>query len=483
MPEINCRDVPHIITKIKEGTTWPVFLIYGDEFIYKSVFKDLLHTLVPPAERTVNYEPINGEEEDVFEMVALLNTYPLLPAPKVVAIHNSRIFYSQKASKNLLEKSKNAFERGEIKDASRYFLDTLSLFGWSLDDMQNGKWKKLSDRDFKEVLKLEEEEVEPRWIDKVINFCVKHNLNVPDYRDQASILNEALKEGFPETNHLVITTEYVDKRSPLYKTITEIGLAIDCSMPHGDKAADKRAQREIVKKSVKNVLEKAGKTISDKGFSSLYEKIGFDLRTFKEELTKLITFIGNRKEIRLEDIEILTERTRRNPVFELGNAIASADAMGATSVLSDLLSDNVHPLQILTAMTNQIRKLILAKDFIRSNDGNVWESRMTYPMFQKKVLPRMISRDQKVLESRQKSSLGGKGTTGKRDLMLAKGHHPFAVYRTLQHADRFSFNDLLEAMNVLLKADLNLKTASKEPKIVLEQAIFRICRKGSTTNM
>lgn len=434
--EITHKDLSKLLAEIKGGTVCPVYLLHGDEFLYKSAFKSLLDALVSPHNQGLNYEAIDGASENVYQIIERLNTFPLIPSAKVIAVHGTGIFYSAVAVDDLLRKSKEAFEQENLEESARYLLHMLSVSGMSLDDARDGK--KLADG---------------AWLGQVVDYCIYEKMTVPTHQDDAEALNDAILAGFPETNHLVLTTDLVDKRRKLYKTIKKTGAVIDCSVPKGDKTADKRRQQEALKAHMREALRRAGKTMAHGGFEALYEKIGPDMRSFANELEKLIAFVGDRMEILPSDIETASKRTKQDPIYEMTNAIAERDTRKALFFLDSLLKNNFYPLQVLSAATNQIRKLILAKDFIQDKHGSGWERDLSYGAFQKIILPELEKREPDFLTSNA---------------------HPFAIYKTLKQSDNYTVEELIGAFEVLLDADIRLKSSGQNAKIVLEHAILNI---------
>ena len=455
MSELVYKAFPGLLAEIKGGTICPVYLLYGDEFVFKSAFRSLLDAIVPPHHQGLNYEAIDGSGEKSYEIVQRLNTFPLIPSAKVIAIHDTRVFYSSVVINDLLQKSKEAFEMKNLRESAHHFLHMLSMAGMSIDDVQEKNWERVSDNELREYLVVEgEEKAGSGWLGQIISYCIQEQLTVPAHQGAAEVLNEAILAGFPETNHLVLTTDIVDKRRKLYKTIKRMGVVVDCSMPKGDRAAEKRKQQEALKEHMKKVLESAGKTMAPGGFEALYEKIGPDIRGFSSELEKVVTFVGAQKEILLSDVETTSERTKQDPIYEMSNAIAERDTRKALFLLDSLLQNNVYPLQVLAAIANQIRKLILAKDFIHTRSESGWRKDLTYAGFQKTVLPD--------LEKREPD-------------LLTNNAHPYAVYMTFRQSDNHTMRELTSALEFLLDADIRLKTSGQDAKMVLEQGILRIC--------
>lgn len=452
MSELSYKALPEVLAEIKAGTICPVYLLYGDEFLCRSAFKSVLGALVPPHHQDLNYEAIDGAGENVYEIIQHLNTFPLIPSAKVVAVHGTRIFYSAVVMDDLLGRSKEAFEMEGLEESARYLLYALSMAGISLDDVREGNWKGVSDKKLRERF---EQDDNSGWLGQVIAYCVQEKMAVPVHQDDADVLNDAILAGYPETNHLVLTTDLVDKRRRLYKTIKKIGVVVDCSVPKGDRKADKDRQQAALKTHMKKILKKVGKRMAPGGFESLYEKIGPDMRSFDSELEKVVTFVGDRDEILPTDVETISKRTRQDPIYEMSNAVAKRDTHKALFFLDSLLRSSIHPLQVLAVVTNQIRKLILAKDFIHSEYGNGWRKDLSYAAFQKMILPK--------IEKREPDSLTG-------------NTHPYAIYMTLKQSHNYTLEELIGALELLLDTDIRLKSTGQNPKMVLEHAVLGICK-------
>lgn len=453
--EISYKDIPELVAAIGKGMVAPVYLLYGDEFVYKSALKSLLDAIVSPPHQDLNYEVIDGATENVYDVIHRLNTFPLIPSAKVIAIYDTRVFYSAVVTHDLLHRSKEAFEMENLRESAHHFLYMLGMAGLSIDDIQERNWERISDNALRDHLVVEgKKEGGSGWLDQVISYCIQEKLTVPVHQDDAEVLNDAILSGFPETNHLVLTTDIVDKRRKLYKTIKRVGMAVDCSMPKGDRVAEKRKQQEALKGHMKKILESVGKTMAPGGFEALYEKTGPNMRSFSGELEKVVTFVGEQREILPSDVETISEKTKQDPIYEISNAVAERDTPKALFFLDNLLQNNVYPLQVLAAIANQIRKLILAKDFMRGRSESGWRKDLSYAGFQKIIWP--------ALEKREPDLLTGNA-------------HPYAVYMTFKQSDNYAFEELTGALEVLLDADIRLKTTGQDAKIVLEAAMLRIC--------
>ncbi len=467
----------------------PVYLICGEAYLCKAAFDTLLKALLPESTHSPNYEAFDGGDDVIGDVLERLNTYALLPGTKVVALRDARLFYSRQNDRLILEKVRAAFKEGHLKKAAKLFTGLLALLNLSFDDVAPGTCVK--------ALKLDAQSVnDGDWLDRVIAFCRDNNIMVPTGQDAPSLMQAALEKGFPSNHHLVLTTDVFDRRRSLYKSIQGKGVIIDCSVPKGSRQADKRAQETVLNNTMQAILKQHRKRIAREAYQVLHEMTGFDLTTFTGNLQKLIDYVGERQEITVEDVEAVARRTKTDPIYAFTNALADRSTANALFFLDSLLADNLHPLQILAAMTNQVRKLLIAKDFEQGPNGREWHAGITYRQFQQRVIPAIQAHDRDLqahLEAWEQdlktTGRAGDGSAkkprpaGRRqvpsDLMLAKNpKNAYPIYQTLLKAANFSMAELLAALDRLSQTDLALKTTGQNAKIVLEDTILAVCGFG-----
>ncbi|MBW1850688.1 MAG: hypothetical protein JRJ15_04535, partial [Deltaproteobacteria bacterium] len=417
MPEIKYKALKAYLKKLKEGREAngfaPVYLIYGEELLYKTAFEMLLNALIPGPERSLNYESIEGANENIHEALQRINTYSLLPDTKVVAICDAKIFYSKQNEGMLLEKAKEALEANNIGKAATYFLSLLGRMNLTYDDVQKPERHK--------TLKLDADRFgDSEWLDQIVAYCVEKNRPIPGGEDIAGTLAGAIENGFPKNNYLIVTTDMVDKRRRLFKTIRETGMTIDCSVPKGDRRADRMAQEAVLNERMRTVLDKTGKTMDESAYTALVEMTGFALRTFSNSLEKLVNYVGDRKEITAEDVQDVLERTKKDPLYDFTNAVTDKNTENALFYMDSLLSggDVGHPLPLLAAISNQIRKLLILKDFTKTRHGRDWHANVTYANFKRHIMPAVQAFDTatiKQLETWEADISGSGDTDAKRE--------------------------------------------------------------------
>jgi len=488
MSEIHHSDLTGYLKTLDGERPAPVYLLYGEEMLYKDAFHLLLDRIIPESQRSFNYDPLDGATEDMADVIAGLNTYALMPGRKVVALMESRLFYSDQDEQSLIERAMAAWEKNHLKKAAQYVIALLERLNIAVEEVRTASDReRLKDSDLFQA--------GGEWLDAVLDFIAHKGQRLAKAEDSAALLQNAIEKGFPHGHHLIITSEWVDKRRRLFKAIKQQGVIVDCSVPRGDRKADRMAQQSVMSDTMRSVLSESGKAMDKPAFERMTAMTGFDLATFSNNLRKLVDYVGSRETITQQDVEFVLKRTKKDPIYELTNAMAERRCLDAIFFLESLLAADIHFLQALAAMTNQIRRLLLARDFIDSPAGRDWQAGCPYARFQRQVLPAVQAGDLKLSEivtawedgAAGPPVAGSKKAPGKAkkgraelaaDLKIARTpHNPYPIYQLFKNADNFSRDDLISAMAYLQQADLQLKSSALNPKLILEEAILHICRR------
>lgn len=445
----------------------------------KKACEGILGVLVPPVERAIGVEYFDGGEEPIGGVLSSVNTYALLCGSKVVVLKDARLFYSAKAQQGLREKMVQAAQSGDMKKASRPFLNLMALAGLAFEDLASPALRiKIAD---------DVDGEPPSWFSSLLDYCRENGLRIPEKHDDADLLKTAMEKGFPNGHRMVMTTDFVDRRKALFKAIQETGLVVDCTVPKGETRADRLAQDATMQAAMEDALAQASKRMAVDARKRLMQWTGFNLRTLSGSLEKLISFVGDRKTITDADVTTVLRRTRKDPIFEFTNAVADRDLPASLFFMKSLLDDGIHPLQLLAAAANQIRRLLLAKDFIVRDRGRSWSDRMTFPQFKSGPF-KAVQADDAASASRAEAwdSLLNPSAEGKKrkesatsDLVLAKNpKSPFPVFQTLKKADNFSLEALASAMVDLSQTDVRMKSTGQDPRMLLEAFLINLCHKS-----
>jgi DNA polymerase III subunit delta len=482
MPEIKYQALQQHLKETGNTSFPPVYLIYGEDFLYEQIAKHIVDVIIPDvSKQKYGHEIIRHRESiQIIDVIEKLNTYAFFNQKRIIELRDSNIFVSSRNQGGLIGKIKKAYDNSDLIRAIQYYLDLLGRLNISLDDV--------CDENIVDLLGIESDEFqEIQWLLAITEEAKKNSSMISQSANDSGLLEKALVGGFAQNNHLIILTDTIDKRSSLYQSIKQNGVIIDCTISRGSRKVDKETQRQTLINLMNRELKKYHKEMDPDAFEILYEKIGFDIRTFSSCLEKTIQYVGDRAIISLRDVEAVSHQVRQDPIYELTGAILEKKLVKSLNYLVSLLDNGCHPLQILTAITNQFRRLLLIKGFLNTSIGSIWRKGIPFHQFQSNVFPAIRSYDDSLLTYldkneyylRQKS--GTECTVSKSNissdlLLIKRDQHPYAVYALFLKADMFEEKEITLALMNLSQADAAMKTSGQRPKSVLEELIIKICR-------
>jgi DNA polymerase III subunit delta len=165
---------------------------------------------------------------------------------------------------------------------------------------------------------------------------------------------------------LVIEASKLDQRMRLGKLLAEKTLVVEVGL------GENLEQRQAAAVSLAHAMAKEEGVTFEKGAAEdLAEFVSADLQRLKTEVTKLVTYAGDRKQLKREDVALMVISEKTTTVWELANMMGNRQAGTALDFLDRLLREGEAPLQILGAITWMYRKIIEASE-VRAANG--WQA-------------------------------------------------------------------------------------------------------------
>ena len=161
-----------------------------------------------------------------------------------------------------------------------------------------------------------------------------------------------------------------------------------------------------------------------------------------QELAKLAAFVGDRKDVRVGDVEEAVKDRAAVDIWAFTDAVKARDAARALETLDRYLSgfrrldDALFPL--LGMLRGELRILIHAQE-----------------------------------EQEEKGLRGGALAE---TLTREFGIHPNRARKAMEASQRFSRRDLAAALRRLLDIDRRLKSGTTPPRLLLDAWVWRTCR-------
>ena len=243
--------------------------------------------------------------------------------------------------------------------------------------------------------------------------------NSSAFKGSNDLLVEYMKE-IPDTTFFIFIEEEVDKRGRLFKAIKDNGRAVEFN------AQDENTLKRWVAGLVKN----ENKEIRMDALNLFLEKTGTDMANIKQELEKLICYCLKKEVIEISDVQGITTTKITNRIFDMISAIANKKQKQALNLYYDLIELKEPPMRILFLISRQFNLLLQVKEL----------SNLRY--------------DAKRIS--EKVSL-----------------QPFIVKKYMDQSQKFTMDQLKEALVECVSAEENIKTGLMVDSICVELLIVR----------
>src|SRR5208282_925982 len=266
-------------------------------------------------------------------------------------------------------------------------------------------------------------------------------------------LAEELKTFSWQGVRLLVSAGKVDKRKTFFKTLDKIGTVETLSGWADDKDWANRAEIEA-----RSAIRARQKEIAGEALAELVNRIGPNPRLLDGEIEKLCLFVGNRKQIEAGDVAAVCARNKTARAFALGDALGDRDLPRLLRRLDEELwelkfNSQKSEIGLLYGLISKVRAMLLLKEMLRE----AWIKPETdYNRF-KEQLERVPAE---------------KLPADKRFNPLSL--NPYVLYKALPHAKKYSQDERVRAMDLLLRCNQRLVSSGLDEALVLQQALVQI---------
>jgi DNA polymerase III subunit delta len=269
-------------------------------------------------------------------------------------------------------------------------------------------------------------------------------------------LAQMLKTFQWQSTRLLISAGKVDKRKAFYKTLEKLG-AIEHFPAWSMDEKDWAVQAEML---AEGAINAAKKKIAPATLSELVQNVGPNRRELTNEVEKLVLYVGNRDTIEPADVRAVVTRHKQARAFALGDALGERDLPRLLRTLDEelweiKLDNQKSEIGLLYGLISKVRAMIFLREMMQ--EGWV-RANSDYSQFKnqlQRVPVERFSEDKKFNPLAQ---------------------NPFMLYKALGHANKYSSDELIDAMSLLLECNQRLVLSSLDESLVLQQALVQIVR-------
>jgi DNA polymerase-3 subunit delta len=275
-------------------------------------------------------------------------------------------------------------------------------------------------------------------VENADGFLVKYQERIAEY----------IKNPF-SINCLILEVLSIDKRTRLAKAMNgKQGVLIEC-----DKLFDSPAPWETKKPEYDSELTKwivmharnYDKIMNLKSAFCLLEKTGNNLAIIDKQLDALSIFVGDRNEISIEDIQMLSGASHREKLYNLLDAIGMKNTVSAVKMTENIFNIGMeNERKNITFDPRSIAITIVISSHKRMKD--LWK------------IIRILDKGGNKNDILEKTSV----------------KRPF-VDKMIKQARNFKEEEMSEKWKYMLEADLLCKTSRLSPTLIIEQLITKLC--------
>jgi len=452
------RTADAVAQEIAKGKRLPVYLLFGDELLTRQGAQKLVNQLIPEAEQTFGVEMLT-EDAEIATLSLRLRTVPLLGGMKVVVAHDSKAFVSKQSVGQVFRKSFEAWQDEDAARAIRLWLQGLGTAGQDRTFLERAARGELDEAAWRDVLGIVPDPEAEAWAQAVAAQALTEGAAIPSGTGTAAqVYEDILKRGIPDMAVLIVTAEVVDQRRALFKRIAEIGAVLDCSV-RANRAGETQMRPELARAKIRELVAMAEKTIDQQTVEWIIERTGFSMRALSSEVEKILLFVGDRPSVQVADAVAVLSNARGSGMFDLTNAIDERDTPRALRALRGLLAQREAEQALLGLVATEIRQLLVARCAIDGRLEGVFDTAVSYPAFQSRVLSRLAAPGP------------DNGAAAKLSAM-----HPFRAYNLLRGGARYRQAELLKALHGIHAMDVAGKTAGALDALRLETLVLDLCR-------
>jgi DNA polymerase-3 subunit delta len=179
--------------------------------------------------------------------------------------------------------------------------------------------------------------------------------------------------------YLLLSAATLSSTSDLYKKAEKAGVILE--LEEEKEWLKEKTQTEWVK----NQVARHQKQISSQAAQYLVKRVGIDSSLLFNELHKLFSYLGNRLEITIADIEALCVSTPSANIWQLGEAIFYKDTSKALKLMKELLESGTSFFALVRQIRHQFETEFQISSLLETG-GTATEVSQLFPYMKGQIL-------------------------------------------------------------------------------------------------
>ena len=259
-----------------------------------------------------------------------------------------------------------------------------------------------------------------------------------------------LERGLPQGVQFLLSASEIDKRRSFYKSLGKFAKVeqfdrIDTSRPGWE---------EDVQAIVHRLASEYGLKFELEALEMFVQLAGADGRQLRNELEKIDLYLGEQRTITVEVVRALVAKSTGGVIWELGTCLSKRQLGESLALLDQLIFQGETPIGILyAAIIPTVRNLLVTKDLLVRHRIRPPQA----PFHFNSILSKLPEDAIRHLPRRKDG-----------------GINAYSLGLAACEAHRFEMEELVEALQACLKANIQLVTTQLAPKLILSQLLVKI---------
>jgi DNA polymerase-3 subunit delta len=257
---------------------------------------------------------------------------------------------------------------------------------------------------------------------------------------------------------LLVSAGTVDKRRTFYKTLEKLGVVESFAAL----SVDDRNWTATVEAAARRQLKVWQKEISDEALALLAACTGPNLQQVQNEVEKLALYVGERREITVEDVRVGATRSKQARSFALADALGDRHLPRLLRCLDEelwslRLDRRRSEIGLLYGLISKVRVLLLLQEMLAQGWIRPATDFGRFKLQLERVPAERLPKD-------------------RRFNPLAM--NPYLLFKALPQARNYSREELVSAMERLLECNQRLVGSGLDEALVLQQTLVEIVGRG-----
>ena len=275
-----------------------------------------------------------------------------------------------------------------------------------------------------------------------------------DVSETLAELAQELRDFSWQHVRLLVSAGKVDKRKTFYKTLEKIG-RVESFDGWSVNDKDWAQQAELW---ARKAIQSREKQIGEDALAELIARVGPHPRQLDSEIEKLSLYVGVRKEITESDVNAICVRNKMSRAFALGDALGNRNLPALLRCLDQELWEmqfdkDKSEIGMLYGLISKVRALLMLKEMLREGWLKATDNYNSFKAQLERVPTSKLPAD-------------------KRYNPLAL--NPYVLFKALPQVRNYSEQELVNAMDLLLRANQRLVTSALDERLVLQQTLVQI---------